>query len=237
MMTDDARKRIEALVLFSDLGSGINIAMKDLEIRGAGDLLGGEQSGFINDIGFDTYQKILQEAIVELKENEFKELYPTDTSKPKEYVKEVTIDTDFEILFPDDYINSITERLALYTKLGNLTKEDELQIFESEIVDRFGEFPTQVEDLLDSVRIKWLAKELGLEKIILKQKRMIGYFVSDQQSDFYQTEAFSKMLKYVQQNGKSCVMKEKETKNGLRLLITFIRIDSVKTALSILQKI
>ena len=237
MMTDDARKRIEALVLFSDLGSGINIAMKDLEIRGAGDLLGGEQSGFINDIGFDTYQKILQEAIEELKENEFKELYPTNTSKPKKFVKEVTIDTDFEILFPDDYINSVTERLALYNKLGTLEKESELQIFETEIIDRFGEFPTQVEDLLDSVRIKWLSKELGLEKIILKQKRMIGYFVSDQQSDFYQTEAFSRILKYVQQNGKSCVMKEKETKNGLRLLITFIRIDSVKTALSILQKI
>ncbi|MEO9570703.1 MAG: transcription-repair coupling factor [Polaribacter sp.] len=237
MMTDDARKRIEALVLFSDLGSGINIAMKDLEIRGAGDLLGGEQSGFINDIGFDTYQKILQEAIEELKENEFKELYPTDNSKPKEYVKEVAIDTDFEILFPDDYINSITERLALYNKLGTLKTEKELQIFETEIIDRFGEIPTQVEDLLDSVRIKWLAKELGLEKIILKQKRMIGYFVSNQQSDFYQTDAFSRMLKYVQQNGKSCVMKEKETKNGLRLLITFIRIDSVKTALSILQKV
>ena len=237
MMTDDARKRIEALILFSDLGSGINIAMKDLEIRGAGDLLGGEQSGFINDIGFDTYQKILQEAIDELKENEFKELYPIDNSKPKEFVKEVTIDTDFEILFPDNYINSITERLALYNKLGTLKFEEELQVFETEIIDRFGEIPTQVEDLLDSVRIKWLAKELGLEKIILKQKRMLGYFVTDQQSEFYQTEAFSKMLKYLQQNGKSCVMKEKETKNGLRLLITFIRIDSVKTALSILQKI
>ena len=237
MMTDDARKRIEALVLFSDLGSGINIAMKDLEIRGAGDLLGGEQSGFINDIGFDTYQKILQEAIEELKENEFKELYPTDNSKPKTYVKEVTIDTDFEILFPDDYINSITERLALYNKLGTLKTEEELQVFESEIIDRFGEFPTQVEDLLDSVRIKWLAKALGLEKIILKQKRMIGYFLSDQQSDFYQTEAFSKMLKYVQQNGKSCVMKEKQTKNGLRLMITFIKINTVKTALEILNKI
>ena len=237
MMTDDARKRIEALVLFSDLGSGINIAMKDLEIRGAGDLLGGEQSGFINDIGFDTYQKILQEAIEELKENEFADLYPEDKSKPKEFVKEVQIDTDFEILFPDDYINSITERLALYNKLGSLEKEEELQTFETEIIDRFGEFPTQVEDLLDSVRIKWLAKELGLEKIILKQKRMLGYFVSDQQSEFYQTEAFTRTLKYLQQNPKSCVMKEKQTKNGLRLLITFIRIDSVKTALGILQKI
>ncbi|PQJ77210.1 transcription-repair coupling factor [Polaribacter glomeratus] len=237
MMTDDARKRIEALVLFSDLGSGINIAMKDLEIRGAGDLLGGEQSGFINDIGFDTYQKILQEAIEELKENEFKELYPTDTLKPKEYVKEVTIDTDFEILFPDNYVNSITERLSLYSKLSNLETEEELLVFETEIIDRFGKIPKQVEDLLDSVRIKWLAKELGLEKVILKQKRMMGYFVANQQSEFYHTEAFSRMLKYVQQNGKSCVMKEKETKNGLRLLITFIKIDTVKIALSILKKI
>ncbi|QXP73113.1 transcription-repair coupling factor [Tenacibaculum sp. AHE15PA] len=237
MMTDDARKRIEALVLFSDLGSGLNIAMKDLEIRGAGDLLGGEQSGFINDIGFDTYQKILQEAIVELKENEFKDLYPVDENVPKEYVKEVQIDTDFEILFPDDYVNSVTERLSLYNKLGTLTEEKELVEFESQITDRFGEYPTQVQDLLDSVRIKWLAKELGLEKVILKQKRMIGYFVSDQQSGFYQTPAFTKMLQYVQKNSKSCVMKEKKTKNGLRLLITFIRIDSVNTALKILQKV
>ena len=237
MMTDDARKRIQALELFSDLGSGINIAMKDLEIRGAGDLLGGEQSGFINDIGFDTYQKILQEAIKELKENEFKDLYITDNSKPKEFVKEVQIDTDFEILFPDDYVNSVTERLSLYEKLSDLISEDELIAFENEIIDRFGEIPTQVEDLLDSVRIKWLAKKLGLEKIILKQKRMIGYFVSDQQSEFYQTEAFTKTLKYLQQNPKSCVMKEKQTKNGLRLLITFIKIDTVKKALETLQKI
>lgn len=237
MITADARKRIEALVLFSDLGSGINIAMKDLEIRGAGDLLGGEQSGFINDIGFDTYQKILQEAIDELKENEFKELYSPDNSKPKKFVKEVTIDTDFELLFPDDYINSITERLSLYNKLGSLKTEQELKVFETEIIDRFGELPTQVEDLLDSLRIKWLAKDLGLEKIILKQKRIIGYFVSNQQSEFYQTEAFSNILKYVQQNSRNCVIKEKHTKNGLRLLITFIKVDTIKTALTILQKV
>ena len=237
MMTDDARKRISALELFSDLGSGINIAMKDLEIRGAGDLLGGEQSGFINDIGFDTYQKILSEAIEELKENEFKELYPADELKPKEFVKEVTIDTDFEILFPDDYVNSITERLNLYNKLGDLKTEEELVNFETEITDRFGEIPVQVVDLLDSVRIKWLAKKLGLEKIILKKKRMIGYYVSNQQSPFYQTEDFTNMLKYVQQNSKSCVMKEKQTKNGLRLLITFIHIDTVSKALSVLKAV
>ncbi|MFY7671902.1 transcription-repair coupling factor [Tenacibaculum sp. MEBiC06402] len=238
MMTDEARKRIQALEMFSELGSGLNIAMKDLEIRGAGDLLGGEQSGFINDIGFDTYQKILKEAIEELKENEFKDLYPVDENAgPKEYVKEVQIDTDFEILFPDDYVNNISERLNLYKELSDLTEEEELQTFEKNIIDRFGEFPTQVQDLLDSVRIKWLAKSLGLEKIILKKKRMVGYFVSDQQSDFYQTEAFTRMLKYVQHNSKSCVMKEKQTKNGLRLLITFIKIDSVKKALETLGKI
>jgi transcription-repair coupling factor (superfamily II helicase) len=237
MMTDDARKRIEAIEVFSDLGSGINIAMKDLEIRGAGDLLGGEQSGFINDIGFETYQKILQEAIEELKENEFKELYPTDTTQPKKFVKEVQIDTDFEILFPDDYINSISERLSLYNKLGSLKGEKELQAFEIEMIDRFGEIPTQVEDLLNSVRIKWLSKELGIEKIILKQQRMIGYFVSNQQSEFYQTAAFTKVLKYVQKNSTRCVMKEKETKNGLRLMITFIKIDSVKSALEVLHTI
>lgn len=237
MMSDDARKRIQALELFSDLGSGINIAMKDLEIRGAGDLLGGEQSGFINDIGFDTYQKILSEAIEELKENEFKELYNSEDTGPKEFVKEVQIDTDFEILFPDNYINAITERLNLYNELASINSEEELQAYEQRLIDRFGELPIQAVDLLDSVRIKWYAKKLGLERIILKQKRMIGYFVSDQQSAFYQTKAFTKMLKYVQHHSKSCVMKEKQTKNGLRLLITFIRIDSVKTALEVLKKI
>ncbi len=237
MMTEDARKRIQALEMFSDLGSGINIAMKDLEIRGAGDLLGGEQSGFITDIGFDTYQKILEEAVKELKENEFKDLYDPEDSSTKEFVSDIQIDTDFEILFPDDYVNTIAERLNLYKKLGELTEEIQLVEFEEQLKDRFGELPTQVVDLLDSVRIKWLAKKLGLEKIVLKQKRMIGYFISDQQSDYYNTETFGKILKYVQHNSKMCVMKEKETKAGLRLLITFIRIDSVKKALEILKSI
>ena len=237
MMTDDARKRIQAVELFSELGSGIHIAMKDLEIRGAGDLLGAEQSGFINDIGFETYQKILAEAIDELKENEFAELYQDSNSEPREFVKEVAIDTDFEILFPDDYVNSVTERLTLYNDLAAIENEEGLLKYTNEIIDRFGPLPTQVVDLFDSVRIKWIAKSLGIEKIILKQKRMIGYFVSDQQSAFYQTEAFTNVLKFVQQNSKMCVMKEKQSKNGLRLLITFIKIDSVQNALQTLQKI
>ncbi|MCL4139776.1 UNVERIFIED_CONTAM: hypothetical protein GTU68_055655 [Idotea baltica] len=238
MMTDDARKRIQALEVFSDLGSGLNIAMKDLEIRGAGDLLGGEQSGFINDIGFDTYQKILNEAIEELKENEFKDLYKhEDSGKPKTYVKDIQIDTDFELLFPDDYINSITERLKLYNELNDLTTEEQLITFEQQLIDRFGELPVQAEDLLNSVRVKWLAKNIGFERLILKKKRMIGYFISDTQSSYYQTEMFTKVLQFVQKNPTTSVMKEKETRNGLRLLLTFIRIDSIEKALEVLRKV
>jgi transcription-repair coupling factor (superfamily II helicase) len=235
-MTDDARKRITALEQFTELGSGFNIAMKDLEIRGAGDLLGGEQSGFINEIGFDTYQKILQEAIEELKENEFKDLYE-DTSENKDYVKDVTIDSDFELLFPDDYVNNITERLNLYTQLNNIKTEDELKIFESQLVDRFGELPIQVSDLLNSVQIKWIATKAGFEKIVMKQGKLIGYFISDQQSNFYQSKAFTKVLQFVQSNPGVCKMKETQTRNGLRLLLTFENIKSVKQALTKLEPI
>ena len=235
-MTDDARKRITALEQFSDLGSGINIAMKDLEIRGAGDLLGGEQSGFISDIGFDTYQKILNEAIEELKENEFKDLYQeTEDVDEKVFVKDTQIDTDFELLFPDDYINNISERLSLYTKLNNLKTEEELQKFEADLEDRFGELPVQAIDLLNSVRIKWMAAHIGLEKVIMKKGKLIGYFIADQQSIFYQTPIFTKVLQYVQSHSQSCTMKEKQTRAGLRLLLTFEKITSIERALKVLK--
>ncbi len=237
VMTQDARKRINALVQFSTLGSGFNIAMKDLEIRGAGDLLGGEQSGFINEIGFETYQKILNETIEELKDNEFKELYETqEGKKEKVYLKETQIDTDFELLFPDAYINTVTERLVLYNKLSVLKTEEELQVFENELVDRFGPLPAPAIALLDSVRMKWMATKLGLEKIIMKKGKMVGYFISDQQSDFYQSPIFTQVLQFVQQNPSICSMKEKQTRNGLRLLLTFDRITSIKKALHVLQK-
>jgi transcription-repair coupling factor (superfamily II helicase) len=234
-MTDDARKRITALEQFSELGSGFNIAMKDLEIRGAGDLLGGEQSGFINEIGFDTYQKILNEAIEELKENEFRDLYQVQETEDKEYVKDTQIDTDFELLFPDDYINNISERLNLYTQLNNLKTEEELQKFEAELVDRFGELPAEAEDLLNSVRIKWIASKIGLEKIVMKQGKLIGYFIADQQSQFYQSKSFTRVLQYVQTHPQSCTMKEKKTRSGLRLLLTFEKVTSVDRALKVLQ--
>ncbi len=235
-MTDDARKRITALEQFTELGSGFNIAMKDLEIRGAGDLLGGEQSGFINEIGFDTYQKILNEAIEELKENEFKDLYK-DEAEDKIYVKDVTIDTDFELLFPDSYVNNIAERLNLYTQLNNLKTEEELSKFESELIDRFGELPEQVTDLLNSVQIKWLATKIGFEKVIMKQNKLIGYFIHDQQSSFYQSSNFTKVLQFVQKHPQACKMKEKQTRSGLRLMLTFENIKSVKQALEALKPI
>lgn len=236
-MTDDARKRIQALEQFSELGSGINIAMKDLEIRGAGDLLGGEQSGFINDIGFDTYQKIMNEAIEELKENEFKELYPTENNiETKEYVKDLQIDTDFELLFPDDYINNITERLSLYNELSAIKDEEALLKYEQKLTDRFGALPKEAVALLNSIRIKWKATSIGIEKLVLKQGKMVGYFVGDQQSDFYQSNRFMKMLQFVQHNSALCKMKEKETKNGLRLLLTFENVKSINKALELMEK-
>lgn len=235
-MTDDARKRITALEQFTELGSGFNIAMKDLEIRGAGDILGGEQSGFINEIGFDTYQKILNEAIEELKENEFKDLYDNEVAD-KIYVKEVTIDTDFELLFPDSYINNITERLQLYTQLNNLKSETDLHAFEKDLIDRFGALPFEVVGLIDSVKIKWLATKMGFDKIVMKQGKLIAYFINNQQSLFYKSPSFTKVLQFVQTHPTHCKMKEKQTRNGLRLMLTFDQVKSIKQALHVLEPI
>ncbi|QOH25696.1 transcription-repair coupling factor [Flavobacterium columnare] len=238
VMTEEARKRIQALTQFSELGSGFNIAMKDLEIRGAGDLLGGEQSGFINEIGFETYQKIMQEAIEELKENEFKDLYPEESNiETKEYVKDLQIDTDFELLFPDEYINSVTERLSLYNELAIIKTEEKLQEYQKQLEDRFGKLPKSGLALLDSLRLKWKATHLGIEKLVLKQGKLVCYFVGDQQSDYYQSSRFHKVLQFVQQNANLCKMKEKETKNGLRLLLTFEHVKSIKKALELIEMI
>ncbi|TDE06655.1 transcription-repair coupling factor [Flavobacterium hiemivividum] len=236
VMTDDARKRIQALEQFSELGSGFNIAMKDLEIRGAGDLLGGEQSGFINEIGFDTYQKIMNEAIEELKENEFKDLYPVENDiETKEYVKDLQIDTDFELLFSDEYINNISERLSLYSELSAVKNEEELQVFQTKLIDRFGPMPPRAIALMNSIRIKWIATQVGIEKLVMKQGKMIGYFVSDQQSDYYQSKRFTSVMDFVTKNSSICKIKEKETKNGLRLLLTFDNVKSTRRALELME--
>ncbi len=228
-MTDDARKRIQALEQFTELGSGFHIAMKDLEIRGAGDILGGEQSGFINEIGFDTYQKIMNEAIEELKENEFADLYPQEENN-KVYVKETQLDTDFELLFPDDYINTVTERLKLYNELSSIQTETELQAYMDQLIDRFGPLPEQAQDLLNSVRLKWIATQMGLERLLLKHGKMVGYFIADQQSSYYQSNRFRSVLEFVQKNPAHCKLKEKQTRNGLRLIISFDGIKSIDKA-------
>lgn len=228
-MATDAQKRIQAISQFSDLGAGIQIAMKDLEIRGAGDLLGGEQSGFINEIGFETYQKILQEAIEELKENEFKTLFEDqEKSQEKNYVKEVQIDTDREILFPDEFINIVSERLALYNELSTVKDEEALLKFKKNLEDRFGKIPPQGMELLETVRLKWLASKMGLERLIIKKNKCVGYFLSNQQSDFYQSKTFNKILMTVQKQGGQFSLKEKQTRDGLRLLLVMERVHSIE---------
>jgi len=235
-MTDDARKRIQALEQFSELGSGFNIAMKDLEIRGAGDLLGGEQSGFINEIGFDTYQKIMNEAIEELKENEFKELYSDEENTiEKEYVKDLQIDTDFELLFSDEYINNVTVRLSLYNELGTVKNEEELVVFQNKLIDRFGPMPPRANALMNSIRIKWIATRIGIEKLVMKKGKMIGYFVADQNSDYYTSKRFHQMIQFVQKNTSICIMKEKQTPAGLRLLLTFDNVKTTRRALELME--
>lgn len=236
-MTPEARKRIEALEQFTDLGSGFHIAMKDLEIRGAGDLLGGEQSGFINEIGFETYQKILAEAIDELKDNEFRELYEEERKKPRNFVKETQIDTDFELLFPDDYINNVSERLNLYTEMNECGSEATLVAFRDQLQDRFGTLPEQAVNLLDSVRIKWLATAIGLERVVMKKGKLVGYFIADQQSEFYQSAGFMQLLRQIQAHPRLARLQEKDTRAGLRLQLVIENISSPKKAFEALSQI
>ncbi len=233
-MTEEARKRLKALEQFSDLGSGFNIAMRDLEIRGAGDLLGAEQSGFIGDIGFEMYQKILGEALNELKQEEFKDLYKQEEDKMKHFLAEETLlDTDLEILIPDDYVNNIAERLALYRQLNNLQTEEELRKFEQGMIDRFGEIPPAVHDLLISVRLRWIGRKLGFEKLTLKANKMIGFFISDQSSPFYQSATFTQILNYLKNNFRTVTMKERNN----RLTLSFQNVPSVDRAIELLRDI
>ena len=207
-LPDDSRKRLQTLEQHSDLGSGFQIAMRDLDIRGAGNLLGGEQSGFMADIGFETYQKILEEAIKELKRTEFKELFKEEISKADDYVQDCTIDTDLEILIPDGYVESITERLSLYTRLDNCDSEEELQEFHKELMDRFGPVPPQVEDLFDTVRIRKLAVGLGFEKLILKDDSMRCYFINRPDSPYFESDIFKRVLEYIQKHTNKAKLKQ-----------------------------
>lgn len=202
-LTQEARKRLRTIEEFSDLGVGFQIAMRDMDIRGAGNLLGAEQSGFITDIGYETYQKILNEAIRELKESDFKDVFKEELEKNPEFVGEVQIDTDCEMLIPDEYVSNIQERLNLYTILDELGNEVEIKKYQDQMVDRFGRLPKPVKELFDGLRLRWLCKSAGIERVILKNNKLRCYFVSNPQSAFYQSTFYEEFMQWVTQNGQS----------------------------------
>ena len=215
VLTSEARKRIRTLEENSELGSGFQIAMKDLDIRGAGNLLGGEQSGFISDIGFETYQKILEEAVHELKETEFKDLFKEDLDKKRQYVRDVEIDTDIEMLIPDAYIPVIQERLLLYTELDTISDEAGLSSFKMKLKDRFGTIPKQVDELVDALRLRWICKELGFERLSYKNNKLRCFFMANAQSSYFESELFQKLLKFVSTDGQKMGLTLKQSKNFL----------------------
>jgi transcription-repair coupling factor (superfamily II helicase) len=232
----DARRRLQAIEEYSEIGSGFSIAMQDLDIRGAGNLLGGEQSGFIADIGFEAYHRILNEAMMELKTGEFQDLFEDENEKAPvhfpdlKYVNDCNIDTDLELLFPDEYISSISERMLLYRELDNMENETMLGLFEKGLIDRFGPIPEASRELLDVVRLRWIAISLNMERIILKESRMICYLPSDPSSKYYQSIHFQKLMQWIVQNPSKCRVKEGKGK----LSINFSEISSLRKAVNIL---
>ncbi len=231
LLTNEAQKRLRAIEMFSELGSGFNISLRDLDIRGAGNLLGGEQSGFINEIGFEMFHKILDEAISELKEDEFSGIFETPTSK--RFVKECSIESDMEILLPTEYVYSTTERISLYNQLDNIQDEEKLQEFTNALIDRFGPLPRQAADLINTIRLRWIAREIGFEKLILRNKTLIGYFISQPDSPYFQSKDFEKVLRFLQANERSSRIKEQN--NKLMLYLNNVR--TVNAALDRLNQL
>ncbi len=232
-LTPDARRRLQAIESFSDLGSGIHIAMQDLDIRGAGNLLGAEQSGFIADLGYETYQKILREAVTELRTEEFADLDKENPQEQKDYVADCVIESDLELLLPFNYVPQESERIALYQELDSIERDDQLAAFEERLRDRFGRIPDSASELLRVPRLRWMARKLGIEKIVLKQGQMYTYFVSDDNKAYYQSAMFGRMLTYLQINPAKVQIRER---NGRRSFI-FAGVGSVSDATAILDTI
>lgn len=235
-LTPEARQRLEALETFSDLGSGFNLAMQDLDIRGAGNLLGAEQSGFMEDLGYETYQKILSQAVTELKNDEFSDLYEDDIKQGREvsgadFVDDCSIESDLEMFFPDSYVPGSAERMLLYRELDNIEREEDLQAYRQRLIDRFGPVPPQGEELMRVVLLRHLGKLLGCEKIILKQGAMNMQFVSNQDSAFYKSKAFDRIINYVMSNPRRCNFRDT---HGHRL-IRITNVPSVAEAVTVLK--
>ncbi|MGB0976791.1 MAG: transcription-repair coupling factor [Prolixibacteraceae bacterium] len=241
-LPSESRRRLEAIEEFSELGSGFNIAMQDLDIRGAGNMLGGEQSGFIADIGFETYQRILNEAIHELKTEEFKDIFADEKENDQEarkafmnisYVQDCQIETDMELLFPQDYIENTAERMMLYNELDNIDNAEDLALFVKNTEDRFGKMPDEAKELTKIVELRWIAQRNGIEKVRLKKKRMVLDFISDPQSPFYSSKEFTNVLNWLQKNpGKAGMKQEKD-----KIRLTFIKIFDVKDALDAMKSL
>ncbi len=233
-LSAESRKRLSSLEEFSELGDGFKVAMRDLDIRGAGNLLGAEQSGFITDLGFEMYHKILDEAIQELKETDFKELFADELAiNAKKLITECNLETDLEILIPETYVNSITERLRLYSSLDSVQNEQDLEILIRSMIDRFGPYPDPVTDLIISVRLRWLAEKLGIDKIILKNEIMKCQFPPSDAEDFYKSETFGKVLQFVQNRPSKCKLREFKS----RLLLTVDKIFNINDAYEILKSV
>ena len=230
ILTDEAQKRLRAIEEFASVGSGFNIAMRDLDIRGAGNILGAEQSGFISEIGYDMYHKILNEAIEELKENDFAELFKSETAETKEYVKECVIETDLEVLIPDGYVSNISERLLLYKELNELSDESQLDQYRERLIDRFGPIPIATQELIKTITLRRMAKEFGIEKLVLKQGKMVCYFVANQNNPFYQSPNFMQLIKYAQDHQRSVHLRE--TADRLSLVC-----DSVQSIFGAIEKL
>lgn len=238
-LTSEARKRLQAIEQYSDLGSGFNIAMKDLEIRGAGNLLGGEQSGFMAEMGFETYQKILNEAIEELKYSpDFKDLFE-DEPENDHYVSDFNLDSDLELLLPHDYVNSVEERMSLYQEITQIETQEQLESFRQKLIDRFGDLPTEAVELLKSIELKWLAQTLGLEKIIIKGKILSGFFINNTQSPFYRGEQFQHIIQYLAQNPNFASLKERTVRGSdlPSLILKIKNISSVDEAMETLSQL
>ena len=235
VLTPEARKRLRTIEEFSELGSGFQVAMRDLDIRGAGNILGGEQSGFIADIGYETYQKILDEAIQELKESQFKDLFKDEIAHKGDYVRDVTIETDVEMLIPDEYVSNTQERLNLYTELDSLKTEEDIEAYSERLTDRFGPLPKQVFALFEALRLQWICKKLGFERLILKRNKLRCYFISDPQSSFFETEHFNKLVQFVGAKGRIMGINLKQTTKELILVQDEVR--SIKQAKHTLEQL
>ncbi len=235
VLTSEARKRLRIVEEFSDLGSGFHIAMRDMDIRGAGNLLGAEQSGFIADIGYETYQRILEDAVLELKETEFQEVFEEEIGKDRKYVREVEIDADIEMLIPDDYVNNIQERLKLYTELDLITDERELADFRKRVDDRFGPLPDQVNDLFSGVLLREICKELGFERLSLKNKKMRCFFIRNAQSPYFESDLFNRMMSYISSSGNLMKLTLKQTPAFLIMIKEGVK--NLKEAKIVLQRI